>query len=237
MEKLKKLHLGCGEKYLEGYINIDYPQDHHSVMGVRADLYQDITKLKYEPGSIDEVRSHHVFEHFERARALALLLNWRSWLRERGRLVVETPDFYNSSLKYITSRSIKRRMELGRHIFGSEEAHWAIHYDFWDKRKFKYILGRLGFRKIRVKSYRNSFAKHYSHIPFSNLIGDILPKFIYQRYGGVKLPNILIECEKSGENIDETKIIPEILSMYLVGGEDNKMLDVWMSQFKDLRNE
>src|SRR5580700_4427652 len=42
-----KLHLGAGEKYFEGYWNIDFPQGHHSVMSPRVDEYADIRMLDY----------------------------------------------------------------------------------------------------------------------------------------------------------------------------------------------
>ena len=86
-----KLHLGCGERYLEGYINIDYPPEQHTVQqNTKVDHYADITKLNYPENSIDEVRLHHVFEHFDRATALALLCNWHTWLKPGGKLLIET---------------------------------------------------------------------------------------------------------------------------------------------------
>ena len=84
-ERPIRLHLGCGEKYLEGYVNIDYPPDEHSVqVSSPADVYADITELSYEPGSVAEVRLHHVFEHFDRVTALSLLIDWYAWLEEGG---------------------------------------------------------------------------------------------------------------------------------------------------------
>jgi len=39
--------------------------------------------------TLDEIRSHHLFEHFDRAHALALLIRWHGWLRPGGALTVD----------------------------------------------------------------------------------------------------------------------------------------------------
>lgn len=79
-----KLHLGCGDNYLAGYLNIDLPPSRQTVVKTKADLYADIRVLDYPEGSVDEIRSHHVFEHFSRQEALKLLANWRRWLKVGG---------------------------------------------------------------------------------------------------------------------------------------------------------
>ncbi|MCX6800174.1 MAG: methyltransferase domain-containing protein [Candidatus Falkowbacteria bacterium] len=89
-----KLHLGCGGTYLDGYINVDFPTSDKTIMNVKADIYQDIRTLNYPENSIDEIRNHHVFEHFNRVDALKVLLQWRGWLKPGGKLVIETPDFF-----------------------------------------------------------------------------------------------------------------------------------------------
>src|SRR3990172_7747840 len=62
-----RLHLGCGENYFNGYINIDYPSSEHTVQErAAADIFGDITTLVFPSQSIDEIRSHHTFEHFNR---------------------------------------------------------------------------------------------------------------------------------------------------------------------------
>ncbi|HEY4477575.1 MAG: hypothetical protein A3C03_01000 [Candidatus Colwellbacteria bacterium RIFCSPHIGHO2_02_FULL_45_17] len=226
-EKKIKLHLGCGEKYLEGYINVDFPPSEHSVIEVEADVYKDVRELEYEDGSVDEVRAHHLLEHFSRQEALKLLLQWRRWLKYGGLLYIETPDFEKSAKAYVYSGR-RRRFELGRHIFGSAEAKWAYHLDFWDAGKFKYVLKKLGFKNIKIRRFRNAAASHFRHIPLLNILGNILPRALYRKYGGHKLPNIEVKAKKAEVVIDEKAMVREVLSQYLVGNEGEKLLRVWM---------
>lgn len=73
MDETLKLYLGCGEKYLQGYRNIDFPILNHSVQAKSvADKLIDIRLLKFSPISITEVRPHHLFEHFDRVESLVL---------------------------------------------------------------------------------------------------------------------------------------------------------------------
>ena len=84
-----RLHLGCGQHRLAGYINIDYPRADHTVQTESvADIFANITTLSMLDGQLDEIRSHHFFEHFDRQTALALLCKWISWLKVGGELVI-----------------------------------------------------------------------------------------------------------------------------------------------------
>lgn len=228
-----KLHLGCGNKYLEGYVNIDLPPSEQTVMDSKADIYADIRTLEYPENSIDEIRLHHLFEHFTRAESLKFLVKWRKWLKVGGLLHIQTPDFSGCILKYIFA-PLKFRMQLGRHIFGSQEARWAFHLDFWDKRKFKFVLKSLGYDIIKVKRYWNSFHKHYSKIPFSPLIGELIPEKYYKQYGGFKLPDIVVFAKKNDKVIDYDKVVVEILKNYLIGKEDEKLLQVWLDEYNKI---
>lgn len=148
-----RLHLGCGQSYLQGYINIDFPATEHTVQAYSiADAHADISRLKCEPNSIDVIESHHIFEHFDRQTALALLCAWHTWLKPGGLLVIETPDFQASIRVMLNARiPYKQQQVTLRHIFGSHEAHWAYHYDGWYKAKFHHVLGSLGFVGIKSK--------------------------------------------------------------------------------------
>lgn len=157
-----KLHLGCGQNYLEGYVNIDYPLSEHNVQQKSvADKFADLTKLQYKKGSIEEVRLHHVFEHFPRHIACALVSSWNSWLESAGTLHIEVPDFEKNA-KVVLSRvtSQQRKSVALRHIFGSNEAEWATHYEGWTPKRLGYIVGELGFADQKI--IHNSWAGLYN---------------------------------------------------------------------------
>ncbi|MEW6600678.1 MAG: glycosyltransferase [Nitrospirota bacterium] len=147
------LHLGCGERRLDGYINIDYPPSEHSVQSVQAaDVFADISKLDFPELSIDEIMLHHVFEHFDYPSALAMLSRWRLWLKSGGRLVIETPDLEASMELFRAGEySYKDKQSVLRHLFGSHEAHWAVHRDGWYREKFEHVLSELGFDNLKFE--------------------------------------------------------------------------------------
>jgi hypothetical protein len=225
-----RLHLGCGEKYLDGYTNIDFPQDAHTVIKPKADILADFRTLVYKNNSVDEIRSHHVFEHYSRAQALQLLFQWRDWLKPEGVLVIETPDFSRALLQYFFG-SYKTKSEIGRHIFGSHEAGWANHYDYWDKKKYKVILKQLGFHHIRFVQRGNSISRKLNS-PLFNFIGLLIPNTFFRKRKGNKLPNITVIARKDASvTIDKDKVVRAILSQYLVGREGDEMLNVWLKEF------
>lgn len=153
---MTKLHLGCGTRYLDGYVNIDHPVGEHTVQhDLVADRYADITKLTCPHGSIDEIRLHHVFEHFSRPVALAQLCRWTDWLRPDGVLRIETPDALGCAWALVKPwTSEASRQQIVRHLFGSHEAAWAVHWDGWYEERFRRTLAALGFRKLRFRHSR-----------------------------------------------------------------------------------
>ena len=209
-----KLHLGCGQVYLDGYINIDYPSSEHTVMTkMKADKYCNIKELNYENNSIDEIRLHHVFEHFSRVEACALLTNWLFWLKPNGVLHIEVPDFGKMAKIAVSGfRSSKAKFVALRHIFGSHEAAWAIHYEGYSAKLLTMLLNQYGYD---VKKVIKTKWKH-TH-------------------------NIQVIAEKSNRKLDSNQLYlktREWLSNYMVDEADSekRMLEVWMGEYKKLLN-
>lgn len=157
-----KLHLGCGESRLQGYINIDFAADQHTVQTQSgADYYADLTSISFEENSISEIRLHHVFEHFDRPTALALLCKWHMWLKIGGTLVLETPDFEESIKSLLDPKfSYKTKQAIMRHIFGSHEASWALHFDGWYEEKFRHVLSKIGYNILSCDHQTYLFLKN-----------------------------------------------------------------------------
>ncbi|GFO64363.1 class I SAM-dependent methyltransferase [Geomonas paludis] len=147
-----KLHLGCGQRYLDGYLNIDFPLSCHTAQTSSvADLHADITTLRYPAGSVAEVRLHHVFEHFPRPVACGLLACWYSWLEPGGILTIEVPDFRRTALALMNPfNSLKQRAIAERHLFGSHEAPWAVHCEGYTASLLQTMLGEFGFTVDKI---------------------------------------------------------------------------------------
>jgi len=222
--KTLKLHLGCGKNYLEGYTNVDLPSENQELMKAKADVYKDIRELEYSENSIDEIRNHHLLEHFTRQEALKLLLQWRKWLKLGGLLVIETPDF-EKCIELFLKSDTKTKFKIARHIFGSHESDWAIHKDFWDKTKFEFILNKLGFEMIEIKQFNSVLGK----LPKTSFLINKIPSDNIKKSFADILPNILIKAKKSDKEIDEKAVVKEILEMSLVGSEKD-ILDIWFKQ-------
>ncbi|GAG09543.1 unnamed protein product, partial [marine sediment metagenome] len=148
-----RLHLGCGKWHFDGYINIDYPpKEHNVVTHLGADLYADITKLNFPAHSVDEIRLHHVFEHFDRVTALGLLIKWHEWLKTGGTLRIETPDLIGSAKTLLSDASLKTKIGVVRHLAGDQADKWAFHTDHWFAERFEHTLTQLGFGPVRVRT-------------------------------------------------------------------------------------
>jgi Methyltransferase domain len=86
----RRLNLGCGDKILDGYVNVDVVA---SRAGRSPDVMCDLRDLHpFESDSVDEVLAVHVVEHFWRWEVLAVLKEWARVLRPGGRMVLECPN-------------------------------------------------------------------------------------------------------------------------------------------------
>jgi len=76
----QKLHLGCGKRFLEGFIHVDF-EPHPNVQYVR-----DIGDLSiFDSGTIDEIYCSHAFEYFDRKEAGLVLKEWFRELKMTGK--------------------------------------------------------------------------------------------------------------------------------------------------------
>jgi predicted SAM-dependent methyltransferase len=205
-----KLHLGCGENYLDGYVNIDFSIDEHTVQTKSvADKYEDITKLRFRNNSVDEVRLHHVFEHFQRWQAAAMLASWNNWLTRDGVVRIEVPDLSALSKVFLNPfSSLRAKAVAERHLFGSQEAIWAIHYEAYDLKLLKLLVSHFGFEIFKIKK---------------------------TRWHGTYNLDISARKIKSFKSRDETlETAKKYLSNFLVDNTDGELrvLEIWLSKFE-----
>lgn len=205
-----KLHLGCGANYIDGYVNIDYPQSEHNHVRVRCDQYADITTLSFDEGSIEEIRLHHVFEHFGRVQALAMLVKWHMWLEVGGKLWIEVPDLDGCADDILHEPDYGIMMSAIRHMVGDQTAKWGYHVDQWNEQRLTKTLGSIGFGNIETRRWR------WERSPY--------------------LANVEATCNKIRDLpldrlIDEAKLV---LRDSMVADSELRMWKIWCEQLDEM---
>jgi SAM-dependent methyltransferase len=98
-----RLNLGCGDKLLPGYINVDAAS---SRKGQKPDVICDIRNLdRFKPGIADEILAVHVIEHFYYWEVIPLLTGWHRVLKPGGLLVLECPNLLSACVEILHNPS------------------------------------------------------------------------------------------------------------------------------------
>jgi SAM-dependent methyltransferase len=89
-----RLNLGCGDKILPGYVNIDLVDER---AGHKPDIMCDVRKLTPLPDEYaDEAMAIHVVEHFWRWEVVDILKEWRRVLKPGGKIILECPNLLSA---------------------------------------------------------------------------------------------------------------------------------------------
>ena len=206
-----RLHLGCGQWRFDGYVNIDYPPSEHTTISkLGADIHADITTLRFPDGTVDEIRLHHVFEHFNRVTALALLIRWQRWLKVGGVLCIETPDLIGSARTLLSDAAWKTKMAVVRHLAGDQAAKWAYHVDHWFAQRFERTLAALGFGSVQKEE------KSWSQEPY--------------------LSNVIVTAHKTQDRTIESQLSAagELLTESMVSPKEQPTWEIWMRELRGL---
>jgi len=91
-----KLHLGCGDYWGDGYLNLDW-----GVYG-GTDMLLDLRKpLPFQSSVVEEIQAHDFVEHFTPEEIGLMLDDWHRVLIEGGRIFVTVPDIGTIMKEYV----------------------------------------------------------------------------------------------------------------------------------------
>jgi len=147
-----KLHLGCGKRYIPGFVHIDAIEYPHIEHVTSIDNLSIIAE-----NSVELIYNCHVLEHFKRREVGRVLREWRRILRPGGALRVSVPDF--AKLVEVYSRFQNIEQVIGP-IFGRQNYLYNIHYNAFDFQSLKAALEEAGFEDVRRYDWRETEHAH-----------------------------------------------------------------------------
>ena len=117
------LHLGCGDRKFDGFVNID------AMPG--ADMQLDLTQpLPWQQGSVSGIYSEHFIEHITQAQAIRLLHECRRILQPGGVVRIATPDLAQVVADYTNRYTHPEYLRFGMDWIDNpgEQLNMAMHW-------------------------------------------------------------------------------------------------------------
>lgn len=155
-----KLHLGCGKRYIPGFIHVDLDKSPH------IDYQHDIRRLPmFKNNSADLIYASHAFEYFDRVEATNVLKEWKRVLKPEGILRLAVPNFEALVKLYkkygdlsLIHGPLYGRMEIAS---VNEKKQTIYHKTVYDFKTLKSLLESVGFINIHRYDWRKTVHKNY----------------------------------------------------------------------------
>jgi predicted SAM-dependent methyltransferase len=137
-----KIHLGCGDIILNGWINIDARRADH------VHINTDIIDLKeFSDQSVGVIYLSHVLEHFDFVESVKLLKLFYSKLKKGGILLISVPDFDALVNVYTKTKNIEI---IKRALMGGQDYEYNYHKSVYNKELLSSNLESIGFNNIEI---------------------------------------------------------------------------------------
>jgi SAM-dependent methyltransferase len=138
-----RVNLGSGEKPLPGYVNVDMRA------GEGVDVIADAGELPFAEGSLSEIASFHLVEHFREHRLRTVLLPyWRSLLAPGGVLRIVCPN-WEAMLARLHSGELSYA-EFKLLTFGGQDYEGDDHFAMYTPESLAAALRDAGYSEVEV---------------------------------------------------------------------------------------
>lgn len=145
-----KLHLGCGRRYIPGFVHVDLMRAPH------VDIVGPVQKLPLADATASLIYASHVLEHFGRYEYKEVLAEWFRVLKPGGTLRLAVPDFAACASIYYESGLVDGLSGLVGLIVGGQRDGNDYHKMIFDEPFLRRALLSTGFTAVRRWDWRST---------------------------------------------------------------------------------
>jgi len=177
--ELLKLHLGCGDRYINGFVNIDIQKLN------TVDVVADAINLPYNKNSVDLIYSCSMIEHFGKNNKLEffrytswkdVLQYWYKLLKPSGELYISVPDFEAICKEYLKNGNLSELIGI---TIGGQKNNEDLHGMLFDFKILSQEMEKIGYKKIQrynwkefeafsIEGFDDFSAAYLPHMDFEN---------------------------------------------------------------------
>lgn len=155
-----KLHLGCGKRYIPGFIHIDLCKLPH------IDYQHSVDSLPmFRDGGVELIYASHVLEYFDWQQVVGVLAEWNRVLIPEGVLRLAVPDFKALVEVYHQTGELNNILGplYGRMVVecGNNKQQTIYHRTVYDFLSLKKLLEENGFTSVHHYDWRQTIHKDY----------------------------------------------------------------------------
>lgn len=143
-----QLHLGCGRKKFEGFVNID------AVYTEATDYIANVLSVRCPEQSVSRIESYHVIEHLPHPQVSGLVARLYKMLIPGGVFVAECPDFDEAVRQYLDGNTNRLF-----NIFGLQRYPGDAHLFGYNGARLVQLLQSAGFVECSVGPGTDSHAE------------------------------------------------------------------------------
>jgi len=137
------VNLGCGEKPCEGFINVDREE----LPGV--DVVADVRCLPFEEGSLLQISSEHLVEHFRQQQlAQTIIPYWKKLLLDKGSLRIVCPNW--QAMIDLLEKGEMPYESFKEITFGAQDYNGDDHFSMYTPETLTTLLKECGFPRVEL---------------------------------------------------------------------------------------
>lgn len=153
-----QLHLGCGKRFLPGFLHIDQDDYDH------IDYRSSISSLEYIPSnSVHLIYCCHALEYFDYLQVNDVLKEWSRVLKPNGILRISVPDFEKIIKIYSKTKNMKLLYGFiyGRYLKENSTREPIYHKTIFTLTSLKEYLLSNGFGNVREYKWQDTIHRDY----------------------------------------------------------------------------